>query len=135
MNARTGDHIHCDRPFCRPGVFCRSRALEERYRLLPAAENRDAFGQLIDSRDGRRRTAAHSAQFRVNDAVRLTGAVNVHRHQPVELLAERTELICRGRSIGYHCRRRLRGGSLGRVGLDLRLLTLTQQRPHLIGVE
>lgn len=85
------------------------------FRLLPAAENRDALGQLIDSRDGRRRAAAHSAQFRVNDAVRLTGAVNVHRHQPVELLTERTELICRGRSIGYHCRRRLRGGSLAEL--------------------
>ena len=134
MNARTGDNSHCDRPVGRSGVAS-TRSVGDRYRLLPAAENRDAFGQLIDSSDGRRRTAAHPAQFCVNDAVRLTGAVDVHRHQPVQLLAERTELICRGRSIGYHCRRGLRGGSLGRVGLDLCLLALTQQRPHLIGVE
>ncbi len=58
MNARTGDHSHCDRPFCVPGVAS-TRSVRDRYRLLPAAENRDAFGQLIDSSDGRRRTAAH----------------------------------------------------------------------------
>jgi hypothetical protein len=57
----------------------------------PAADGVDAGADLVGGGLGQRRAAAGTAEFGVDDAVRLAGAVAPGADQAVEFLAQRGE--------------------------------------------